>query len=92
MSADAQMPRYSSHKEVRAFKIAAIEFEEDGSAKISPADGVRTQNGTVKTKPDFRRKFTGGEDDTGYYVLYKDGYESWSPTQAFEEGYTRIDA
>ena len=26
----------------------------------------------------------------GYYVQYADGYESWSPAEAFEEGYTRI--
>ena len=26
----------------------------------------------------------------GYYVVYKDGYESFSPAQAFEEGYARI--
>jgi len=26
----------------------------------------------------------------GYFVVYADGYKSWSPTQAFEEGYTRI--
>jgi hypothetical protein len=25
----------------------------------------------------------------GYYVVYADGYKSWSPAQAFEEGYTR---
>jgi hypothetical protein len=26
----------------------------------------------------------------GYYVVYKDGYKSFSPADAFEEGYTRI--
>lgn len=26
----------------------------------------------------------------GYYVVYSDGYKSWSPSQAFEEGYTRV--
>lgn len=26
----------------------------------------------------------------GYYVLYEDGYESFSPAAAFEEGYARI--
>jgi hypothetical protein len=26
----------------------------------------------------------------GYYVVYADGYKSWSPAQAFEEGYTRV--
>ncbi|PYX85030.1 MAG: hypothetical protein DMG70_05000 [Acidobacteria bacterium] len=26
----------------------------------------------------------------GYLVQYEDGYLSWSPAKAFEEGYTRI--
>jgi len=26
----------------------------------------------------------------GYYVVYKDGYKSYSPAKAFEEGYTRL--
>lgn len=26
-------------------------------------------------------------DDAGYHVKYKDGYESWSPAEAFEEAY-----
>jgi hypothetical protein len=26
----------------------------------------------------------------GYYVVYPDGYKSFSPAKAFEEGYTRI--
>lgn len=26
----------------------------------------------------------------GYIVVYEDGYLSWSPAKAFEEGYTRI--
>lgn len=26
----------------------------------------------------------------GYFVLYVDGYQSFSPAQAFEEGYTRL--
>lgn len=26
----------------------------------------------------------------GYFVVYKDGYKSYSPAKAFEEGYTRI--
>ncbi len=26
----------------------------------------------------------------GYYVVYQDGYKSWSPADAFEEGYTLI--
>jgi hypothetical protein len=26
----------------------------------------------------------------GYYVVYADGYKSWSPAAAFEEGYTLV--
>ena len=26
----------------------------------------------------------------GYYVVYQDGYKSFSPAEAFEDGYTRI--
>jgi hypothetical protein len=26
----------------------------------------------------------------GYYVLYRDGYKSFSPAKAFEEGYGKI--
>ena len=31
-------------------------------------------------------KFTA--DDKGYRVIYEDGYESWSPRKAFDDGYT----
>ena len=27
----------------------------------------------------------------GYYVVYADGYKSFSPAEAFEDGYTRIE-
>jgi hypothetical protein len=27
----------------------------------------------------------------GYYVVYDDGYKSYSPSEAFEGGYTKID-
>lgn len=87
--AAAEMPRYQCHKQVWALKIRAIEFADDGwqSAKIAPADAGYAQ---FNTKDGYRPKFTGNEDDLGYYVVYADGYESWSPTKAFEEGYTRL--
>lgn len=31
------------------------------------------------------------ESDAGYHVRYADGYESWSPAQAFEEAYQSFD-
>jgi hypothetical protein len=85
--ASREMPRYRSHKDVWALKIAAIEFAEDGSAKIAPADKGFA---TLQTDAGYRTKFHGDENELGYYVVYKDGYKSWSPTKAFEEGYTRL--
>lgn len=31
------------------------------------------------------------KDKDGYHVRYKDGYESWSPTEPFEESYKLAD-
>lgn len=31
-----------------------------------------------------------GSDTEGYYILYRDGYESWSPKKEFEDGYTEV--
>lgn len=84
-TAAREMPRYKSHKTVWALKIAAIEVNADKSAKIAPADAGFA---TFATKPGWAERFTGGEDDLGYYVQYADGFESWSPTKAFVDGYT----
>ncbi len=82
-----QMPCYRCHKKVWALKISAIEILEDGAAKIAP---VEKEFDVFKTEPGFGDRFKGGEDDLGYFVLYEDGYQSWSPTEAFEDGYTRL--
>lgn len=84
----AEMPRYQCHKKVWALKIAAIEFpSEGGVAIIAPSDAGFA---AFPSGPDYRSKFKGDEHDLGYFVVYKDGYQSWSPTVAFEDGYTRI--
>ena len=91
-----EMPRYKCHKEVWALKIADIEFEKstvdeeghriDGGAMIIPTDEgygpFRVDAGYVsKHKPQIG----------GYYVLYKGGYKSFSPAEAFKNGYTLIE-
>lgn len=95
------MPQYQCHKKVWALKIkqvivhahpdpnyddkvwfASPEFqgghlfiEDDGFAPIAfDADWFRKHNPEIG----------------GYYVVYEDGYKSYSPAKAFEEGYTRI--
>ena len=88
-----EMPKYNCHKQVWALKIARIEFdhdkaraenrETDGSATITPAeDGYAP----FRVDHEFMRKHK--PEVGGYYVVYKDGYKSYSPAQAFEEGYS----
>lgn len=89
-----EMPRYRSHKEVWALKIAKIErhgpgnpqAESDGSAMITP---VEQGYAPFKVGAAYVRKHQ--PQAGGYYVVYKDGYKSWSPAEAFEEGYTLIE-
>lgn len=83
----AEMPQYLCHKRVWALKIAAIEIRVDKSAMIAPSD---YRYAPFTTKPGWAEHWNGSEGDCGYYVVYDDGYASWSPTKAFEEGYTRI--
>jgi len=87
MGEEREMPRYKCHKEVHALRIAAIETREDGSAKIMPADPGYA---AFEAPDGWARHFQGDENDLGFYVVYADGYVSWSPTKAFEEGYTLI--
>ena len=62
----SEMPKYKCHKEVWAFKIAAIEIHKDGSATIAP---VEPNYSVFKTDPGYGERFKGNEDDPGYYVV-----------------------
>lgn len=91
----SEMPKYQSHKKVWALKIAKIDKdidlakaedrETDGSALITPAD---EGYGEFKVDHEYMRKHN--PEVGGYYVVYTDGYKSFSPAKAFEDGYTRI--
>lgn len=79
-AAQIEMPKYKSHKQVWALKIAGIDglhltFVEKGYAPIKVASNM------------FAR-YTPVPGD--YYIVYDDGYKSISPAKAFEEGYTRL--
>jgi hypothetical protein len=92
----AELPRYRCHKEVWALKIKAIEqapanqeqerMHAGGDWLLIPEN---TSYGPVCVGHDeyvLRHKPEVG----GYYVVYQDGYKSYSPAAAFESGYTRI--
>lgn len=87
--AQRELPRYKCHKEVWALKIkgiinapptlpknwAALEVEDEGYMPVTVDDQYM-----AKHKPEAG----------GYYVVYADGYKSFSPAKAFEDGYSKI--
>lgn len=88
-----QLPAYKSHKTVWALKIASIEQ--------SPADELSTVDGGTWLLIPEDKSYSAitvphsyvlkhNPQPGGYYVLYADGYASFSPRQAFEEGYVAL--
>lgn len=88
------LPRFRSHKIVRAGLIVDMtKPEEDGTVKLSlsiPPVFQKDIQGQISgfevfVYKEYMEKHK--PQKGGYYVMYDDGYESWSPAKAFEEGY-----
>lgn len=91
MSEVVRLPRWKCHKEVSAARIARIITHVDGSADLivvldETATGVSKTS--IAVTPSWMERFK--PEVNGFYVLYNDGYASFSPAKAFLEGYTRI--
>jgi len=88
----AEMPKYRCHKEVWALKIKVVHSknrepnDEDDGQRVLYFENERYAPRVVSDE--YRRKHN--PQVGGYYVVYKDGYKSFSPAQAFEEGYSLI--
>lgn len=80
-----ELPSYKSHKIVHALKIKVVNVE-DGMIWIVPEDDRYAAFQVDSAYYDKHKPQAGG-----YYVVYEDGYKSWSPAEAFENGYTKID-
>lgn len=80
-----EMPKYQSYKIVHALKIKEIVTDNAGNVSFIPQEQMYAP---IELDKDYveKHKPTVG----GYYVVYKDGYKSFSPAEAFEEGYTRL--
>ena len=84
----AELPRWKCHKEVHAAKILEVidptqpGNESDGS-RLLKVDGPYLP---IHVRHDYVHKHK--PEAGGYYVVYADGYKSYSPAKAFEEGYT----
>jgi hypothetical protein len=80
----AGMPKYRCHKEVWALKIVRVEY--------FPYGGGRLHFDPPFAPIDIRRRWINSHSavEGGYFVVYKDGYSSFSPAEAFEDGYTLV--
>ena len=80
------LPVYTCHKQVQALKIKAIvrqtTWQGRETALLHFGDGYVD----IWVDADYVEKHN--PQAGGYFVIYKDGYRSWSPAEAFEEGYT----
>jgi hypothetical protein len=95
------MPMYRCHKEVWALKIKEVHFpprptiaelEEILKGDNKPSIGAmivpEAHFAPFGVSEEFVKRHN--PQAGGYFVQYKDGYTSFSPAAAFEEGYTRI--
>jgi hypothetical protein len=87
----AEMPLYKSHKTVRAVKIKEVVLHDPTGSEpaLEFAGGFIIPEGDkfvpIPFDADFFNKHL--PEAGGYYVVYADGYASFSPAKAFEEGY-----
>ena len=78
------MPKYKAHKIVEAIKIDEGRVTVSGTLLI-PVN--KDYDPFIVTRAFSSKHMPGGG---GYFVRYKDGYESFSPAEAFEDGYTLL--
>jgi len=97
MTVERQLPRYKCHKQVWALKI------KDVSPKPNPdhtgQSGACSFGSTIFPEDDRYGAFDVDSayvckhdpQPGGYYVVYDDGYKSYSPANVFEDGYSLVE-
>ena len=81
-----EMPRqYQCHKMVHALQI--VDINEDPASDTMRL--VFDDYPEVHMHPDWVKEHRAKAG--GYYVVYSDGYQSYSPKDVFEEGYTLVE-
>ena len=84
MSVQDKLPKWQSHKVVRAAKIVKIEADD------AMVLDVTHEGKPIAVRP-AERMFARYRPVPGdYYVVYEDGYASISPATAFEGGYHKL--
>ena len=83
--ASTELPKYKCHKTVWALKIATVLLTKEGGAILATND-----HGYAPWEVDSDYVTKHQPEAGGYYVVYEDGYKSFSPAEAFEAGYSRL--
>lgn len=96
----APLPRYQCHKKVWALKIREVELLTPTVEELQAIlDGSDIDVSAVLTPEDVRYSPFGVTRDYvlkhepkagGYFVMYENGYLSFSPAEPFEKGYTKL--
>lgn len=90
------LPRYRCHKHVWALKI--LEVIPKDNPDLSGNSAAASYGATIVTDDKDRTPFDVSAEYVtkhnpqggGYFVVYSDGYQSYSPAKAFEEGYSPV--
>ena len=78
------MKKYKSHKIVQAEKIVSIAIMREEKFSVDLYFDI----GGIEVTREWYKKHE--PHSGGYYVVYEDGYASFSPADVFESGYTEI--
>ena len=81
---EVEMPKYLCTKVVWALKIKRITLSGKGGILAISDKGFDP----IEVSKEYISRHN--PQVGGYYVIYKDGYKSFSPANAFEDGYQRI--
>lgn len=83
-----KLPLYNCHKQVRAARIAESAYSSE-EGRLMGYVMLELPNGTLYQQPVHHHWLDKYQPEIGgYFVEYGDGYISYSPAAAFEEGYS----
>ena len=85
---DNVLPKYRCHKIVSAAKITGIEADPNFEGHSLLVFGEIQK--FIQVEPTWLKR-NGPISIGGYYVVYEDGYRSYSPSRQFEAGYKFLD-
>ena len=87
--ASVQLPRYKCHKEVWADSITEIHAD---YMILSSCARIDLVNSCGYTDLGNRMRVSESIPIIGdYFVIYDNDYQSWSPKDVFESGYSRLE-